>query len=151
LNEHLQKEFCNTRLKLYLKCEDRCSMWHSVESRTPFADDINLIEKIFSLPSVYKIHSGKLKYLLRESARKYIPESIYNRADKMGYVTPHNTWLNELKSELTQVDFSGLEDFIDVKKINSRRNDIFHFKHQKEDFFPFKLILLAKWKKTFGM
>jgi len=36
LNKALEKEFINSRLKLYLKCEDRCSMWHSVESRTPF-------------------------------------------------------------------------------------------------------------------
>ena len=49
LNKMLVQEFTNTRLKAYLKCEDRCSMWHSVESRTPFADDINLIEWFHNL------------------------------------------------------------------------------------------------------
>ena len=54
LNDLLYKETTETLLKGYLKCEDRCSMWHSVESRTPFADDVNLIEIAFQTPSTLK-------------------------------------------------------------------------------------------------
>jgi asparagine synthase (glutamine-hydrolysing) len=76
LNKMLMQEFTNTRLKAYLKCEDRCSMWHSVESRTPFADDINLIEYAFQLPSSYKIKNfvsnyGVGNYGLDQSFLKY--------------------------------------------------------------------------------
>src|ERR1019366_2030247 len=99
LNGMLANEFYNSRLKTYLKCEDRCSMWHSVESRTPFADDINLVEYGFQIPGSYKIHNGISKYILREAAQNYIPAAIKNRKDKMGYNIPHNQWITEMKDQ----------------------------------------------------
>jgi asparagine synthase (glutamine-hydrolysing) len=58
LNQMLHTLMSYSSLPLLLKYEDRNSMRFSIESRTPFADDINLIEYIFSIPSVYKIHNG---------------------------------------------------------------------------------------------
>ena len=90
LNEILSKETTSSLLKAYLKCEDRCSMWHSVESRTPFADDINLVELAFQTPSVYKIHNSESKYILRKAMYNIVPDSILQRKDKMGYNTPNS-------------------------------------------------------------
>ena len=61
-------------MKQYLKCEDRCSMWHSVEARTPFSDDIRLIEYVFKIPGAYKIQKGVKKYLLKEATQHILPK-----------------------------------------------------------------------------
>ncbi len=49
LNQQLIHDIYHTRLKSFLKCEDRCGMWHSVESRVPFSDDIELLNLCFRL------------------------------------------------------------------------------------------------------
>ncbi|MCC7050192.1 MAG: asparagine synthase (glutamine-hydrolyzing), partial [Bacteroidia bacterium] len=96
LNEYLFYETYNNRLKSYLKCEDRASMRHSVEARTPFADDINLITLAFSIPGNYKIANGQLKYLLRQAVKDYLPKQVFNRQDKMCYNTPNDAWIEHL-------------------------------------------------------
>jgi asparagine synthase (glutamine-hydrolysing) len=149
LNEHLASEFQNTRLKLYLKCEDRCSMWHSVESRTPFADDIGLVEKIFSFPGSYKIKNGQLKYLLRESVKQYLPEKIYNRGDKMGYLTPHNSWMRSMNKNLRVEDFGSLKPYLNYSRLNSRFSEFFSPSDDTERFLPFKILTLNKWRSLF--
>jgi asparagine synthase (glutamine-hydrolysing) len=101
LNQYLLYETYNHRLKSYLKCEDRASMWHSVEARTPFADDINLINLAFKIPGNYKIMNGQLKYLLRETVKDLIPPEVYFRSDKMGYNTPNDKWVAELYKQFS--------------------------------------------------
>lgn len=152
LNAHLRAEFCNTRLKLYLKCEDRCSMWHSVESRTPFADDAPLIEKIFSVPAVYKIRNGTLKFLLREAAGKFLPEKIYSRSDKMGYVTPHNTWMRQLWDQhLAEEDFSPVKEYLDAKQFTKKKRGFYNPIGDQERFLGFKILVFNRWKRLFGL
>ena len=71
-------------------------MWHGIESRTPFADDVNLIEYLFSVPASYKMHGSQLKSLLRDASNQVIPEAIKKRSDKQGYTTPNNAWIRKL-------------------------------------------------------
>ncbi|MFN5459779.1 MAG: asparagine synthase (glutamine-hydrolyzing) [Bacteroidota bacterium] len=151
LNEHLNYEFNNTRLKLYLKCEDRCSMWHSVESRTPFADDINLINYVFGLPGSVKIRDGTLKYLLRKAAGKYLPQKIAQRKDKMGYVTPHNAWLREVYKYIQQEDFTGLKPYIDLDKLRKNLHTLYSPANDKERFLAFKILSFLRWKRVFNI
>jgi asparagine synthase (glutamine-hydrolysing) len=98
LNQMLYTLMSFSSLPTLLKYEDRNSMRFSIESRTPFADDIDLIEYIFSIPSVYKIHHGWSKYLLRRSMTGFIPDEIINRTDKIGFATPEYEWLGSIKS-----------------------------------------------------
>ena len=151
LNEQLKSEFCNTRLKLYLKCEDRCSMWHSVESRTPFADDVSLIEYVFGLPGTFKIHDGNLKFLLRQAARNYLPDKIFSRKDKMGYVTPHNDWLRQIYPLVSQEDFTPLAPFVNIDRLRKNFETIYSPKGSNERFFGFKLLMLLRWKSLFNV
>lgn len=74
-----------------LRWEDRNSMAHSVESRVPFLDH-RLVEFAFMLPDVYKIHKGVQKYILRESMKQIVPNSILLRKDKIGFATPTDKW-----------------------------------------------------------
>ena len=97
LNQMLYTLMSYTSLPQLLKYEDRNSMRFSIESRTPFADDIDLIEYVFSIPSVYKIHNGWSKYLLRESMSGIIPDVIKTRTDKIGFETPEYDWLKSIK------------------------------------------------------
>jgi len=81
LNEQLYQLITGKNLKTLLKYEDRNSMRFSIESRTPFADDINLIEYMFKIPSAYKIHNGWSKYILRQSMKDILPKQILNRKE----------------------------------------------------------------------
>jgi asparagine synthase (glutamine-hydrolysing) len=151
LNKMLLQEFSNTRLKSYLKCEDRCSMWHSIESRTPFADDIKLIEYAFQLPSSYKIKNGVNKYILRESLRGMVPDIILNRKDKMGFATPNSTWIREIRDAVRPYFDDSLKEYFDMHKINRDFNQMFNQNLGPDDTRTFKFIAFAVWKKVFGL
>jgi hypothetical protein len=99
-------------------------MWHSVESRTPFADDIHLIENTFSIPGSYKMHGNITKKILREATKDILPSSIYNRKDKMGYVTPNNKWLlgniNLVKQVISETDERYINKNVLLKELDTR-------------------------------
>jgi asparagine synthase (glutamine-hydrolysing) len=151
LNEMLYTEMVNTRLKSYLKCEDRCSMWHGVESRTPFADDHLLIEAVFALPGSFKIRNGMTKALLRESASPWLPDSIRKRRDKMGYVTPNNQWIAQLRNQFRpyfEQDFDGILNRDTLLRDYDR---LFNPKGTTDTGRLFKFIAFAVWRKVFGL
>ena len=77
---------------------DMLSMAHSMEVRTPFLD-FRLAELACSIPGSLKIREGKLKYILRRVAARYLPREILERP-KEGFVLPKNTWLREGMSGL---------------------------------------------------
>ncbi|HPG10481.1 MAG TPA: asparagine synthase (glutamine-hydrolyzing) [Chitinophagaceae bacterium] len=75
-----------------LRFADRNSMAHGREVRLPFLSH-ELVEFIFSLPSHFKIRHGWTKWLLRESMKHKLPESIIWRRDKVGFEPPQKTWM----------------------------------------------------------
>ena len=78
-------------LPFYLRLEDRNSMAHSVEARMPFLD-YRLVSFANRLPVNWKMRGGWSKYVLRESMRGRIPESVRTRPDKMGFPVPTKEW-----------------------------------------------------------
>lgn len=93
LNHKLRSDFTIGQLTPLLRYEDRNSMAFSIEARTPFSDDVELIEKVMRLPSEMKIRNGFRKYILRKAMDKILPQSICWRKDKMGFVTPETNWI----------------------------------------------------------
>jgi len=89
-NELLWTYMTSTSLPYLLKAEDRNSMAFSIEARVPFAD-YRLVDYVFALPAVYKIHHGWTKWLLRLAVRDLVPPEITWRKDKMGFATP--SWI----------------------------------------------------------
>lgn len=90
----------STSLPSLLQYEDRNSMAFSVESRVPFLDH-RLVEYCFSLSDEDKIHGIDTKYVMRESLKHILPQAIYARKDKKGFVTPgENKWLRGPLSRL---------------------------------------------------
>lgn len=92
--------FFNYGLREYLFYEDKLSMWHSVEGRVPFLT-IKLYEKYAGLLYSRISNRGEQKILLKEAFKSVIPKLVYNRKDKMGYVSPQNIWLDSKKEEIS--------------------------------------------------
>ena len=70
-----------------LHLEDGNSMAHSVEARVPFLDH-HLAEFALSVPLEQKVKGIRTKMILSEAMKDYMPKSVYDRRDKIGYATP---------------------------------------------------------------
>ncbi|HVH71600.1 MAG TPA: asparagine synthase (glutamine-hydrolyzing) [Candidatus Dormibacteraeota bacterium] len=77
-----------TRLPNYLltMLGDRMEMAHSIEGRVPFLDH-KLVEVIRSQPVRQKIRGATQKYVLRESVRDLVTETVYRRP-KHAFLSP---------------------------------------------------------------
>jgi asparagine synthase (glutamine-hydrolysing) len=91
LNKMLQLDIKTLLPNEILYFNDMLSMAHSLEVRTPFLD-YRLAELASSIPGSLKIRQGKLKYILRRVAERYVSKDILDRP-KEGFVLPKNTWL----------------------------------------------------------
>ncbi len=151
LNDALQKDFDGNHLKELLLREDRNAMIHSVESRTPFADDLPLIEFLFSIPGIYKIRNAQSKFLLRESVKDLLPPEIYSRSDKMGFSTPNNKWVSELREQFRSYFNSSVKDYINLKLLNKHYDSFFNNPDKPENYRTFKFVSFAIWMNVFNM
>lgn len=144
LNEQLANDY-KGRLKSFLKCEDRCSMAFGIESRVPFADDVELVNYLFSIEGSKKIKQGVSKYLLREATKKYIPQKIYNRRDKIGFETPVAKWFNPHQNQIIETITSQF-DFVDENYISSNFDKLLLHKPH----FLLRLYSISVWKKVYS-
>jgi asparagine synthase (glutamine-hydrolysing) len=69
---------------------DRMSMAASVELRPPFLDH-RLVELAFGLPSSLKVRGGTTKWIVKEVARRHLPDEIVDRR-KVGFRVPMDAW-----------------------------------------------------------
>lgn len=93
LNGVLHFNTCVHGLEELLRYADRNSMTHGIEVRLPFLSH-ELVDFIFSLPSNFKIRNGWTKWLLRETMKSKLPESIIRRKEKVGFEPPQKNWMN---------------------------------------------------------
>ncbi|HWN80601.1 MAG TPA: asparagine synthase (glutamine-hydrolyzing), partial [Candidatus Udaeobacter sp.] len=84
-------EFFAKMSEVLLPRVDRVSMWHSLEARAPFIDH-ELVELAFAAPGSMKYRAGRLKALLKDVARPYLPAPVIERK-KMGFSFPFKEWL----------------------------------------------------------
>jgi len=71
---------------------DKTGMAFSIEGRLPFLDH-NLIETAFSIPTKYKYNKGIQKYILKQVAKKHLPEAVM-KMPKKGLGIPLKHWIN---------------------------------------------------------
>ena len=90
-----------TLLPALLQVEDRVSMAHGLESRTPFVDH-EVIEFAATLPAIVKFKNGELKHALKLAMGGLLPRQIMERKDKMGFPVPLVEWLKGPVSEFFQ-------------------------------------------------
>ena len=145
VNEQLVNDIEKARLKSFLKCEDRCGMWHSVESRTPFSDDVELIDLMFSFNGNKKIKNGISKYLLREANKDILPTKIYKRYDKMGFETPMHEWMKLFKKKMLKEVTDSNPDYVNFNSLST-----INANNANEMKLLFKLFVLVRWKAVFG-
>lgn len=71
--------------------EDKISMAHSLESRTPILDNA-LVDFSLRVPNDIKLDSGRPKAIIKAFARSRLPESYFHQP-KRGFPTPLRHWL----------------------------------------------------------
>lgn len=73
--------------------EDRASMAHSLEVRSPFLDH-KLVEFAARVPAEYKIRDGDQKWLLKRAFRDSLPETVLTRK-KQGFSVPIDEYFRD--------------------------------------------------------
>jgi asparagine synthase (glutamine-hydrolysing) len=80
---------------------DGMEMGHSVEGRLPFLDH-HVVELVCQIPVSWKIRGMTEKYLLREAAKPFITDTIYNRQKHPFLAPPATLKPNDRLYELIQ-------------------------------------------------
>jgi asparagine synthase (glutamine-hydrolysing) len=88
--ESLARLYLKVYLPTLLNQEDRMSMGHSIESRTPMCDN-ELLDLSLRIPLDLKLMHRNLKAITKEALKPYLPEILY-RLDKRGFPTPFSLW-----------------------------------------------------------
>jgi asparagine synthase (glutamine-hydrolysing) len=86
-----------------LMIADRMTMAHSLEGRSPYVDH-RLVEFVATVPAEYKLRGRTLKYLQREIAREFLPETLVQRP-KQGFSFPLAYWFKQELRPLTTTLF----------------------------------------------
>ena len=98
---------------------DKMTMATSIEMRVPFLDN-DLVSLVQKIPHHYKIKNGVHKYILKEVAKKYLPDEIINRPKK-GFDMPSLEWFqNELNGDIMELLTSKeslIANYVDKKEI----------------------------------
>lgn len=101
--DHLRKMLyvdCHTWLAdNLLERGDRMSMAASIENRPPFLDH-NLVELAFRIDSSMKVRGKSGKWIIKEIARRHLPDNIIDRK-KVGFRVPLDEWFR-----------GGLKDYV---------------------------------------
>lgn len=91
LNEIMKFEFRHT-LPDILYMEDKLAEHYNVDLYRPFMN--SEVEKFADKLHLHeKVNNNQTKVLLREIARKYLPEEVVYRKHKQGLVAPVNKWM----------------------------------------------------------
>jgi asparagine synthase (glutamine-hydrolysing) len=93
--DSLRHQVLDGNIPALLRFEDRNSMAFSIESRVPFLQK-DLMNHWLNLPLKYRIQNGVTKRVLREASRPFLPNSIIDRIDKLGFAGPDQPWCNKL-------------------------------------------------------
>jgi len=113
------KYYTENKLNELLRYADRNSMANSIEVRLPFLDH-HLVEFVFSLPMTHVYNHGKTKYILRESMKNVLPDSVYNRTDKIGFAPPQNKWM---ETDQVRVVVRTSKNELKLQGYNTGKND----------------------------
>ncbi|RXK48275.1 asparagine synthase (glutamine-hydrolyzing) [Aquirufa rosea] len=146
LVEQLRSALLGCGLSQLLRHGDRNSMMWSVESRVPFLT-IEMAEFLLSLPEHYLLSpQGETKYVFRKAMRGIVPDEILDRKDKIGFQTPENAWLKQLKKEINEwVDINPKDvPFLNLEKIIIELNEIIDGK-KKFSSQAWRLINYCRW------
>jgi len=149
LPEYCRHMTMTSSLPMLLHFEDRDSMAHSVEARTPFLDS-RLVELTLNLSNTSLISEGTTKRVLRESMKGTIPNQIYRRRDKIGFATAEEVWVKDPRFRLlltNAVDTSnGIISPNIIEDYDRMINGVEPFSHRY-----WRAICFGRWIKCFAV
>lgn len=136
-------------IKDILQKGDKMTMAHSIESRVPFTDK-EVFDVASQLKDNQKVTKENTKVLLREAARKVIPNEAYKKK-KLGFPVPLREWMRE--EDLYQKVYNGLQtpiikELFDDQKLISMLED---HKNQKHDYYKkiWTVYCFSLWHQVF--
>jgi len=103
--------FSHYTLPSLLRDFDKASMMSSIEIRMPFMD-YRLVEFCMGLPLEMKVNHGFTKYILRQSMKNFIPDTVVSRTHKIGLQSPLANWFENDLSEFIR-DHAGSKSFVE--------------------------------------
>lgn len=89
---------------------DRMAMAASVELRPPFLDH-HLVELAFSLPTDMLVRGRQTKWVLKEVARRHLPDHLVDRR-KVGFRVPLDRWFRGHLRDLTRDRLLSPDSFV---------------------------------------
>ena len=131
-------------------------MQYSIESRTPFADDAELLQTARSLQAKDLIHNGWSKFILRKALDKELPSSITWRRDKKGFSVPESDWLMQTahywKTQIETYAYLDKSELIDAQQLHKDLPRIFSTaKYADLQNFAFRYVCYLLWLKEFNI
>ena len=151
IGETIFRDLKSYRLRPILLNGDRTGMAHSIESRLPYLDH-RVVEFALSLPAAVRVGFGERKRVLREVAKSRLPQSMLNRTDKMGFVTPEPLWLRgELRDDV-RAAVSRLDEVPYIDRPRARAFVEAFEAGEHDDFRAvWRLYALPAWLEEFGL
>ena len=135
-----------------LNYSDTLSMAHSLEVRTPFLDH-RLVAYAFRLDPRLRIKDGVTKYVLKQVARRYLPEALVTRP-KEGFVEPAAYWIADEMREFCRAYFeSPAFNQLGLINLDYARETIARFYRDREFHMAKKvwsLLMFAIWERSIG-
>lgn len=122
----------------------------SLELRPPFLDH-RLVELAFRLPSSVKVRDGETKWVIKQVARRHLPEQIVSRP-KVGFRVPLDAWfrgeLETMARDLLQGSDSFVGGLLDARAVGAILTD--HASGRRdEEIRIWTLLSLEMWGRTF--
>ncbi len=141
-------------VKRYVACDllqlcDNMTMAHSLEARVPFCD-VDLVAEMARTPAALRFQGYKLKPILRDIARDYLPGEILNRR-KQGFMIPIGRWFRHDLKDYMESQFAAdfLPAALDRPSVRSLWDQ--HKSGQSNNTHVlWAILLLAGWLKNRG-
>ena len=145
LSQVMKLDIQNTLNDNYLQKTDLSSMAFSLESRAPFLSK-KIIEWSLQIPTKYKVNLFEKKIIIKELAKKYLPNEIVNKKKK-GFEPPIKDWL---KKDLKDWSLDLIKNDKNYKGLNldkSKIIDLFNLHLSgKRDCHPYLWTILMMLK-----
>lgn len=153
LRGQLHRTLVETSLPMLLRYEDRNSMSQSIESRVPFLT-VPLVDFVLRLPEEYLIsRDGTSKSVFRQAMRGLVPDAVLDRRDKIGFVTPEQSWLATLRPWVDQTLRSEAVQRVPALKGEAVRDEWQAVLQGRRpfDFRVWRWLNLIRWAERFDV
>ena len=124
LRNRMLNEMFYEVVPVILKHDDHNAMMNSVENRSPFLDK-ELLTFTCQIPTEYLIQNGYQKFILRESMRGILVDSVRLDRKKKGFNASINSLVNFNEMKNIDIFFNKknvINEFVDLEKLRQSIN-----------------------------